>query len=83
MSKHPVESNHVFEPKTRVIITKEQAKGVSVGQGINISISGDVTGISESFDDKSKFDLEIKGTQVSGIKSNPADKAVKEMSKKR
>jgi len=82
MAKHP-ESSHAFEPKTRIIITKEQAKGISVGQGVNLSISGNVNGISQSFDDKDRFDLEIKGTKVSGIKSNSADKAVKDMSRKR
>ncbi len=75
--------SHVFEPKTRVIITKEQAQGISVGQDVKITIGGSVSGISETFEDKNKFDLEIKKTQVSGIKSNLADKAVKEMSKKR
>lgn len=32
---------------------------------------------------QAKFNLKTKGTQVSGIKSNFADKAIKEMSKQR
>ena len=83
MPKHPESSHNIFEPKTRVILTQDQAKGISVGQGVNISLSGKVSGISEDFEDKSKFNLEIKGTKVSGIKGNSADKAAKEMSRKR
>ena len=78
---------------TRIMLNKEQASELSIGDKISITVSGVVTGISERMYDqptadgekkpkkeKEKyFDLELKKTTISGIEGNSADKEYKKM----
>jgi len=67
-----------MEPKTCIPVTKEQAKQVSIGDRVEISVEGEVSGVHERYDGGG-YDLELKTPNVSGIKGNQADKAYKEM----
>ena len=69
----------VFETKSELKFTKDQAGNVSVGDKISVMVSGEVIGIRQTFDDKNKFTVEIKNPQHSNIKTNSADRELKKL----
>lgn len=69
-------------PPTCVRVTKEQAQGFTIGQKVNILVSGEVQAIRKRYGDpkeKNNYDLEIKDAKVSdeseeeAKESNPID----------
>jgi len=63
-------------------VSKEMAKKFSVGEKIKVTVSGEVKGIRECYDDKNLYDVDIRNPQTDGIESsdnNSADEAMKEM----
>lgn len=61
-----------------VQISKDQAKQLSVGDKVEITVSGEVTGVQKMFDGN-EYDLHLENYTLSGLKGNSADKALKEM----
>jgi len=83
---------------TRLVITKEQASNVSIGDKVSVTVNGVVTGISENMsyamtpmdvnkkEEKKKepkyFDLELKKTEISGLGGNKAEKEYRKIAGK-
>lgn len=66
-------------PPISIPISKELAKGLSVGSKIKITIDSEIEGVQKLFDDD-KFRLELKSPAESiKVEMNKADKALKEI----
>lgn len=61
------------QPPTRVCVTKAQAGDVYVGQKISITVEGEVQGIRKDYGDGSKYEIELKDSEVTDISGNKAD----------
>lgn len=71
-----------YEPPTRIKVTKAQAGQVSVGDRIQVTIAGEVTGVTQcsSYGDTPKsYELELKKSKVSGLSYNKADRELRKM----
>lgn len=62
------------ESPTRICVTKDQAGDVSVGQKVSITVKGEVQGIRKDYGDVSKYEIELKDSEVTDISTNKADK---------
>lgn len=67
------------ESPTRICVSKSQAGDVSVGQKVSITVEGEVQGIRKDYGDGSKYELELKDSEVTDITTSKADKAYDEM----
>ena len=61
------------QPPTRICVTKAQAGDVYVGQKISITVEGEVQGIRKDYYDGTKYEIEIKDSEVTDISGNKAD----------
>jgi hypothetical protein len=70
-----------YEPPTCIRVTKDLASQFKVGQSVSLTVSGEVKGVSESYGDDGKYEVQLKKTKCSGVRSaeNRADKAMKSM----
>ena len=74
-----------YSPPTRIKLTKSQAGDFSIGDMVKISVRGKVIGIQavknymEGKDQITGYEVELDKSSVVDIETNPAVKALKEM----
>jgi len=49
-------------PSSRIILNKQDAKALSVGESTKIAVNGKVTAIQECYDHKDMFEVTLEGT---------------------
>jgi len=80
MKDHPiVESPKMPPPTSRLVVTKDQASKLRVGESVSLTVSGKVQGITQCYDSNGKYEVIIESPKVGGYEDNEADKAVKDM----
>lgn len=74
----PVEATNSPEdkpkPTSRITISKEDAKNMTVGDRVSVKLSGEVKSLNRSYDDKEMYDVEIEDVSVSEIKDEKKKK---------
>lgn len=68
------DSNDKPKPTSRITISKEDAKNMTVGDRVSVKLSGEVKSLNRSYDDKEMYDVEIEDVSVSEIKDEKKKK---------
>lgn len=68
-----------YEPTSSIYLSKEDAAGLSIGENVSLSISGEVIGINKDYGDSKKYRVEIKKAKVTGVDANEADREYRKM----
>lgn len=69
-----------YEPQTTILVTKDQAREVSVGDKVEITVSGQVVSAGEQqYSNRPTFEIRLKNVKVENIDGNGADKEIRSM----
>jgi uncharacterized protein YpbB len=83
MSSSPVEKAEPYDPGMCLRMTKDQASKLVIGEKVKASVTGVVKGVRECYDDKTKYDVDLKSASVSDVSTtNTADKTYKKLVQK-